>query len=81
MHKESAVVKVDGYVIVLDPRMGRNNRFSPRYWIYGEDRLSAKPIAWQDFAAEWFDHPAATALSEELGRAKVAELKRRAASG
>ena len=81
MHKESAVVKVDGYVIVLDPRTGQNGRFSPRYWIYGEDRLAAKPIAWQDFAADWFDHPAAIALSEELARSKVAELKRRAASG
>jgi hypothetical protein len=77
MHPASVARKIDGYVIVIDPCQGRNGTFSPRYWIYGEDRLAARPIASQEFPADCLDQGAAIALAEELARAKLEELKRR----
>jgi hypothetical protein len=81
MRVGSVVKKIDGYVIVIDPHQAGGGKFWPRYWIYDEDRLAAKPIASQEFPADCFDHLTAAALSEELARVKLADLKRRGGSG
>ena len=72
MHPGSVAKRVDGYVVVIDPCMARNGTFSPRYRIYGEDRLA---VASQEFPADCFDRSGAIALSEELASATLAELK------
>ena len=73
-YQRSVVKRIDGYVIVIDPCLASNGSFWPRYWIYAEDSLAARPIASQEVPVDGLDHSAASSLAEELARARVAGM-------
>ena len=76
MQQVAVVRRLGGYLVVIDPWLGRNGWFSPRYWIYGEDNLAAEPVASDELPAVCPDASSAIARSEELARAKLADMVR-----
>ena len=76
MRARSILKRVDGYVIVIDPQVDRNGKFSVQFWIYDRDTISAAPIVWKDLPADYVDAATAVAVAEELARVQLEKLKR-----